>query len=146
MDCAGQRWWYDDHWVHGDLVTGFVDLYDCDHELHGDWSLEWHELHVHGDGDELEGHQCCFDGFGCRGSVDGSRCADRRLGHCGCDESVGCVVDGAWFDWWCVGHWVHGDVESGFVDVHDCDHELHGHGFDRWCVLYVHGESDERFG
>jgi hypothetical protein len=83
---------------------------------------------------------------GCRGSVDGSWCADRCFGHCGCDESVGGFVDCAGFDWWCVDHWVHSDVFAGFVHVHDCDHELHGHGFDRWRVLYVHGESHERFG
>jgi hypothetical protein len=75
LDDSLQRWRISDHGLHRDLVARLEDLHDYDDELHGDWSDQWHELHVHGDGDELEGYECCFVCVGCRGSVDGSWCS-----------------------------------------------------------------------
>ena len=72
--------WQRDHWLHGDVVAGFVLVHDGDDELHGDWSDERHELHVHGDGHEQGRHWFCVERLGHCCSGDGSGCSDWCIG------------------------------------------------------------------
>ena len=68
--------WLSGHWLHGDVIAGFVHLHNIDHELHGDWSDERYELHVHGVGDEQGGHGFGFDGVIGSCASNGSGCSD----------------------------------------------------------------------
>ena len=79
LDCTGFEWWGCDHGLHGDFVAGCEDVYDhgCD-ELHGSWSDESHELHVHCDGHEPEWYFGGVCGFSCCDPDDCSGSADSR--------------------------------------------------------------------
>jgi len=143
VDCTGFDWWCRDHFVHGDVGSGCFHVHDCLDVVHGDWSDEWDELHVHGDCDE-----CVRNWFGLNGlcvdrSFDGAGCTDFGFGDFECERIVGCVVDCTGFDWWCLGQFVHGDVFAWFVHVYVGDAVVHGVGSDERDVLYVHGDSDQ---
>jgi predicted TIM-barrel fold metal-dependent hydrolase len=143
MDCTGFDWWCFDQFVHGDVGSGCFHVHDCLDVVHGDWSDEWDELHVHGDCDE-----CVRNWFGLNGlcvdrSFDGAGCTDFGFGDFECEWSVGCVVDCTGVEWWCFDQFVLGDVFAGFVHVYERNNLVHGDGSDEWDELYVHGDCDE---
>jgi len=143
VDCAIVHWWLGDHWLHGDLVAGFVHLHDGNNELHGDWSHERHELHVHGDGHECCGYWFRVVGVGRGCSCHCSGCADIGGRYSERECSVGGVVDCAIVHWWLCHHWLHGDFLARFVHLHNGNDLVHGDWSHEWHELHVHGDGHE---
>jgi len=142
VDCAIQ-WWRCDQFVHGDVDTGFVHLHDGNNHLHGGGVDERDELHVHGDRDECFGYWCGVDcEFAC-GSIDGAGCSDRSERDWCCERIIGCVVVCTCEQWWFGDLQLHGDVDAGFVHVHDSDYVVHGDRVDERDLVHVHGDGDE---
>ena len=133
----------DGHGLYGHIFAGFVDVYDCNNFVHGEWSHEWDELYVHGDGHEWGGYWFGFFGFGSGCSGHGAGCSDECRGHGECECAVGGVVDGAIVERWQRDHRLHGDVVAGFVHVYDCNNLVHGEWSHEWHELHVHGDGHE---
>ena len=112
--------------------------------LHSHRSHQRSRVHVHGHGDELDRYECSFDcDLGC-GSLCGSRCPD--LGKCDwCGErSVSGFVVCTCQQWWCGDHAVHGDLEPGWVPVHDRFNLVHGFESREWHRLHVQCHGNQR--
>ena len=142
LDCAGLDRWCCDLQLHGDLDTGFVHVYDGNNVVHGDGVDERDHLHVQCDCDECVGYWCGF-GVGCCGSVDGSGCADRGERDWCCEHPVGGDMDCTRKQWWCFDLQLHGDVDTGFVHVHDGNNVVRGDGSHEWDELHVQCDCDE---
>ena len=143
MVCAVVRWWGCDHGLHGDVNSGFVHMFFGVDVLHGFWSCQWHELHVHGDGDKRAWH---WFGVGCligNRSLDGPWCPNWCVCDVGCEWSVGCFVVCSGQQRWGSDHGLHGDIDTGFVELHIGDDFVHGFWSCQWHELHVHGDGDE---
>ena len=143
LDCALEQWRFGDHRLHGHVLAGFAHVYDGDDRMHGDWSHERHELHVHRDGDERGRHWFGIDGIngGCSG--DGSGCTDLSGGHGKGQRSIGRFVDCSVKYGWQRDHWLHGDIVARLVHVHHCDNLVHRDRSHQWHLLHVHGDGHE---
>ena len=80
MDCTDGQWRQCGYGLHGDVIAGFIHVHVDDDELHGDWSHERYELHVHGDGDECCRYRFRIDCLRCSGSGNRAGRADGRVG------------------------------------------------------------------
>ena len=104
-----------DHGLHGGCLPGQRGLHhDRGALVHGQWADQRHGLHLHGHRDQQRRHRAGVAAFGrgdtenrsgCAGDAD--RCGGERLGDG--------VVDGPWFEWWCLDHGLHGDRCPGWA-------------------------------
>ena len=118
---------------------------DSNHDVHGHWPDEWHELHVHGYGDERQWGVRSVVGVSSRCAFHCSGCSDRREGNVEFERHLDDFLDGPGFEWWRHNHRVLGDCDTGRRYVrHQWRVDLRRFRSDKWNQLHVHGHGNKR--